>query len=416
MTGRGDPCGRKQSRDGRCCGKAREGFSKAPVAACLALLLLAAARPAFSASPSVDEILRKTGSVYSHLQDYHIAAVHEEATTLARGMYSHRFAVTLDVAGQGRVRMAVTGGNPEVLIVSDGTTTWHYAPGRNEYTEREAGALLKAVGTRGQRAGQKDLLGQMQGLLVGRFEKLWRLDKEATVKGKSKVKLQGRKVSCYRVELRFKSFTDNLWIDRSNFLVLREKLERHQKTGAAASFVTDTLQVKDVDLQPERSPGFFTFTPPAGARRVPLLGLPGLRESPVGSPAGDFTLPDTRGKQISLSEFRGKTVVLSFWATWCPPCKMELPTIQTIYEQGKGKNVVVLAVDDEDKATVRDFLKQKHYDFTALIDSKRTLFKRFAIHYIPTVFVINDQGIIVRRIEGWQGPQDLLAAVKASER
>ena len=143
-------------------------------------------------------------------------------------------------------------------------------------------------------------------------------------------------------------------------------------------------------------------------------GLPGVPESFVGLAAGDFALRDVEGKRVRLSDFRGRTVLLSFWATWCLPCQKELPAIQKIYEQ--HKDMVVLTVDDENRATIRDFLKDKHYGFTALMDPKRTLFKKFAVRFIPTVFVINDEGTIVREIVGWKGPQELLAALKAVER
>lgn len=143
--------------------------------------------------------------------------------------------------------------------------------------------------------------------------------------------------------------------------------------------------------------------------------LSGFRKHFVGLPAGNFTLRNLKGKKVSLSEFRGKTVVLSFWATWCLPCKAELPVIQKIYAQDRDKNVVVLTVDDESRVTIRDFLKKHHYDFMALVDHKRALFKEFAVHFIPAVFVINDEGIIVRHIVGWHGPQPILAAVKAGE-
>lgn len=143
--------------------------------------------------------------------------------------------------------------------------------------------------------------------------------------------------------------------------------------------------------------------------------LAGVRKDAVGSRAGDFALQDVEGKQVSLSEFQGKTVLLAFWGTWCLPCQHELPTIQKIYAQHRDKDMVVLAVDDESKATISKFLSANHYDFTALIDPRRTLFERFAVHYIPTVFVINDKGVIIRKIVGWRGPQELLAAVRASE-
>lgn len=135
----------------------------------------------------------------------------------------------------------------------------------------------------------------------------------------------------------------------------------------------------------------------------------------VGSPAGDFTLRDVEGRQVSLGDFRGRTVLLSFWATWCMPCQKELPTLQKIYEQHQDRDVVILTVDDESNATIQTFLKANHYGFTALMDPKRTLFRKFVIRYIPTVIVINGEGIIVHEIVGWEGPQRLLSAIKTGE-
>ena len=96
-----------------------------------------------------------------------------------------------------------------------------------------------------------------------------------------------------------------------------------------------------------------------------------------------------------------------------PPCKEELPTIQKIFEE--RKDVVVLAVDDENKTTISNFLQAKNYSFTTLMDHNRKLFKKFGIRFIPTVLVINGKGVIAHEIVGWEGPQKLLSAIEASE-
>ncbi|HUX09166.1 MAG TPA: redoxin domain-containing protein [Terriglobia bacterium] len=382
-------------------------------AACVAVLCLVASPAAFSASPEVGDILRKVGSVYGHLQDYHIVAVRENVFLQPRVGFSRRSVITLDAAGPGRVRMTLAGDGPNVLVVSDGKTTWHYAPGKNEYTKREAPALLAEPGMQGPVANRTDLLGQMQDLLVGRFVKLWQFEKDATFRGEATVEFQGRETPCYQIVFHINGLTDRLWIDQSAFLVLQEKSVQALASTGSRSLVDDNIRVTEIGIHTAHLPGLFTFDPPSGARRVAALNLPGVWEGFMGYPAGDFTLQDVAGKQVSLSDFRGKTVLLSFWATWCLPCKAELPTLQKIYEQ--RKDVAVLAVDDESKATVRSFLKDKHYDFTALMDQKRTLFKKFGVRFIPTVFVINGEGVIVREMVGWEGPQKLLAALQAAE-
>ncbi|HKT11264.1 MAG TPA: TlpA disulfide reductase family protein, partial [Terriglobia bacterium] len=104
------------------------------------------------------------------------------------------------------------------------------------------------------------------------------------------------------------------------------------------------------------------------ARPVPAQRL-ARQNSIIGSAAADFALRDIEGHQVRLSDFRGKFVLLAFWATWCPPCKEELPTLQKLYEQYQDKGLVVLAVDDEEPATIKAFLSTNHYSFPAVVDS-----------------------------------------------
>jgi peroxiredoxin len=147
---------------------------------------------------------------------------------------------------------------------------------------------------------------------------------------------------------------------------------------------------------------------PASAQRS------ALHKSIIDSAAVDFTLQDVEGRQVSLSDFKGRTVLLAFWATWCPPCKEELPTLQKIYKQYQDKDLVILTVDDERPATIKDFLRAKHYSFRALVDSKRAVFREFAVHFIPTAIVINPDEIVTQVITGWAGPQRLLDALRAA--
>ena len=261
---------------------------------------------------------------------------------------------------------------------------------------------------------QADLLGQIENLLVGRYVKLWQFERQASFKGDQAVEFQGRKTPCYRVVFHLKNLSDELWIDQSSYLVLRERTVQTIADSERRSLVTDTLRIREIGTNATHPARFFTFTPPEGSRCVAALNLPGIREGFTGASAANFALKDIEGRQVRLSDFKGKTVVLTFWATWCPPCKEELPALQKIFEE--RKDVAVLAVDDEDKATVRDFLKDKQYSFTVLLDRKRTLLKRFGVHFVPTVFVINDQGLIIREIVGWKGPEELLAALKDAER
>lgn len=111
--------------------------------------------------------------------------------------------------------------------------------------------------------------------------------------------------------------------------------------------------------------------------------------------ANDFKLQDLSGKEVSLSDFKGKKVYLNFWATWCPPCKGEIPDIEKLYNETKNSDLVILAVDiGEDRDTVQSFLKSNNYNFNVLLDMDQSTASKYSISGIPTSYFINKDGTI----------------------
>lgn len=122
----------------------------------------------------------------------------------------------------------------------------------------------------------------------------------------------------------------------------------------------------------------------------------------------DFSLEALDGKTVALSSFRGKVVLLSFWATWCGPCKQEMPAMQKLYQKLKGKGLEVVAVDMmEDKATVSAFVRTSGYTFPVLLDKTGEVGGNslYAARAIPTNYVIDKAGKIVGRKIGIDGPE-----------
>lgn len=129
----------------------------------------------------------------------------------------------------------------------------------------------------------------------------------------------------------------------------------------------------------------------------------------AGNYAPPFELKDVNGKKSSLSEYKGKVVLLNFWATWCEPCKSELPSLNNIYATLKDKGFVVLGVSvDTSEKTVRNFIMDEKIVFPVLLDKdKDVYFDQYAIMGLPTSFLINRDGIIVEKIIGekkWDSP------------
>ena len=109
----------------------------------------------------------------------------------------------------------------------------------------------------------------------------------------------------------------------------------------------------------------------------------------------DFTLTELGGKTWTLKEQRGKVVVLNFWATWCPPCRKEMPDLETLYHQFKEQGLVILAISDEDAGKVRPFIAQQKVTYPILLDPGRKVNELFQIEGIPKTFVYDRNGKLV---------------------
>jgi len=122
----------------------------------------------------------------------------------------------------------------------------------------------------------------------------------------------------------------------------------------------------------------------------------------VGKKAPDFTLNTVDGKKLSLSSYKGKVVLLNFWATWCEPCREEIPLMNQLVAKFKDKGFVILAVsiDDED-STVSNFMKDNKMNFTVLRDPSQNVARSsYKVFGYPFSFLINKNGVIVKRYLG----------------
>ena len=126
-----------------------------------------------------------------------------------------------------------------------------------------------------------------------------------------------------------------------------------------------------------------------------------VEDAQVGNLAPDFQLQSLDGQTISLGDLRGKPVLINFWATWCPPCRSEMPYIQEIYEEWTDKGLLVLAINiGESASTVEDFMQSNSLSFTVLLDTKQDIAQRYNITGIPTTFFIDKDGIIQDKVIG----------------
>ena len=136
---------------------------------------------------------------------------------------------------------------------------------------------------------------------------------------------------------------------------------------------------------------------------IVLSGLLGMAARPplIGSPAPEIVLKDLQGRAVKLSDLRGKVVLVNFWATWCKPCKEEMPAMQASYDKLRDKGFVVLAVNElEDTARVAEHIRTHGHTFEVVMDHNNQVANVYGVVGLPASFLIDPQGIVRERIAG----------------
>ena len=135
--------------------------------------------------------------------------------------------------------------------------------------------------------------------------------------------------------------------------------------------------------------------------------------------APEFALADIDGVMHRLSDYRGQVVIVNFWATWCPPCREEMPSMQRAWEQIQDEDMVILAIDvGEDEDTIFTFTADYPVEFPLLLDLDSRVIQEWPVRGLPTTFIVDPQGRIAYRAIGtrdWEDPA-LLETLRALQR
>ena len=156
----------------------------------------------------------------------------------------------------------------------------------------------------------------------------------------------------------------------------------------------------------------------AGSQRISasVSPAPSLRKRGPhlarGSRVPDFVLASLVGKPWSLSKLRGNVVLLNFWASWCEPCRQELPHLQQLHERHSDDGLVVLGVTDEDPETAQRYLREHDIDYPSLHDGDGSAMQSYQINAIPTSLIIGRDGELLERVEGYTPASTFSKALK----
>jgi peroxiredoxin len=129
-----------------------------------------------------------------------------------------------------------------------------------------------------------------------------------------------------------------------------------------------------------------------------------------GKPAPMFELPDLNGKTVKLADYAGKVLFINIWATWCVPCREEMPSMEALYKQIKGPGFEMLAVsvDEAGASAVKPFMEELGLTFPALLDTKSEVAALYKTTGVPETFIVNKDGIIIHHVVGptdWSRPE-----------
>ena len=152
------------------------------------------------------------------------------------------------------------------------------------------------------------------------------------------------------------------------------------------------------------------FLSSAGGGEADLFQKVGAKQMKVKKKAPNFSLEDLNGQKVELKNFKGKVIFLNFWATWCGPCKEEMPSIESLWQWFKGKDFLLLSisVDYEGVKPVKEYVEKQRYTFRVLIDPQCQTLDLYEVKAIPTTLIIDKKGQIIAMAVGpkdWKSPE-----------
>jgi len=155
--------------------------------------------------------------------------------------------------------------------------------------------------------------------------------------------------------------------------------------------------------------GFWSWSDQGfAAQEVNYKLVPNLQQMKDSSPTPEFTLPDPAGKKVSLKDFRGKLVMLNFWASWCAPCREEMPTMEGLYQEFQKKGFVILAVDVKDnRKDALAFIKELKLTYPVVFDPEGEVGLLYGAWGLPATYLIGPKGEGLARMWGpadWYSP------------
>lgn len=327
--------------------------------------------------------------------------------------------VSFAVAPQGKYSLRIEAeGRDSYLLVSNGQKSWAFVPKLKQYTEEES--AMVSDDDEGSAAGgddERDLSEKFARMIVPMLAELETNLSGADFHGESDVKYGGKKAKWPVLRVMSKPASDGaqsltqIALDPQTLDIGHLGWAMVQHANGEKTVIQMTMDFNSFEAGPVPE-STFTFEPPKRAKLVDTLPIPGQTGSfLVNHEAPDFELKTFDGEKVRLSDLRGKPILLSFWASWCGPCRQELPHLADLNDKYKGKGLVILGVNDEGKGIAKKFSDKNFISFPTLDDSGEKVHRLYRVRSIPSVFLIDREGRVVRFLSGGRDEASLRKAL-----
>ncbi len=228
------------------------------------------------------------------------------------------------------------------------------------------------------------------------------------------VKKQARS-GIYGEITRISQGVSRLALDSQTGMVIQSKAQEVIENEHSSYVLEVSYSLKRMTYGAALDPALFKL-PESGVREVkelPRWDVARFKKLLVGKPAPELSVTDMQGNPVSLSTLKGKTVLIDFWTTWCPPCRADAPALDKLFSKYGGKDLMIIGVSvNEDREVVETFLKEHPHNFPVVLTSENEMPRQYQIGTFPTYMVIDSVGTLTSAAEGDQGFGDLRKSLK----
>jgi thiol-disulfide isomerase/thioredoxin len=359
--------------------------------------------------PDAEALMKQVDEAYRGFTtlQYEEERTSERLAEASQGHSPIKTTTVLAVAKPGKRRSETNFQGLRIIDGSDGETMWVYEPVHNEYTITNASALAAEAPRSNSPPGPKPNISR-------------KTLREETIE------IDGQRYDCWVVETRMSEvpgrrppsavqvkMTDVVttdWIDKKLLIRRQSTITSKQQVPDRPEFqILQKTVYRNVKINEAIPDSVFTFVPPPDARKVQSIRVRPMPMDLVGTQAPDFHVKGLDEKQYDLASFKGKPVLLDFWASWCGPCRTSLPALEKIYKEYKDQGLVILAVNaTESRPIVESFLKKTPLAYPAVLSAGDSgIREQYHVGAIPVFVLIGPDGRIAAHQVGFGGEDDI---------